>query len=74
MAKKRSEDEPTTISDQLRGFIRNSGISRNQLCKMTGLDPSHLHRFFHGTGALTNYTLDKLAAALGLKLVKVEDE
>lgn len=74
MAKKRTEDEPKTISDQLRGFIRDSGIPRNQLCKMTGMDPSHLHRFFHGAGALTNHTFDKLAAALGLKLVKDEDE
>lgn len=74
MAMNKRERVSETISDQLRGFIRDSGIPRNQLCKMTGMDPSHLHRFFHGTGALTNHTLDKLAAALGLKLVKVEDE
>jgi DNA-binding phage protein len=72
MPKKRTKTEATTISDQLRGFIRDSGIPRNQLCKTTGMDPSHLHRFFHGTGALTNHTMDKLAAALGLKLVKGE--
>ena len=61
MATKKRERESETISNQLRGFIRDSGIPRNQLCKLTGMDPSHLHRFFHGTGALTNHTLEKLA-------------
>lgn len=73
MAKTKPSPPQETISDQLRRFIRDSGISRNQLCKMTGMDPSHLHRFYHGTGRLTNDMVDKLAEALRLRLVK-DDE
>lgn len=73
MAKRKRSSKKETISDQLRWFIRDSGIARNQLCKMTGMDPSHLHRFYHGTGRLTNDTMDKLAEALRLRLV-VDDQ
>ena len=73
MAKRKTSPRKETISDQLRRFIRDSGISRNQLCKLTGMDPSHLHRFYHGTGRLTNDMVDKLADALRLRLVK-DDE
>lgn len=73
MTKKKPSPSKETISDQLRRFIRDSGISRNQLCKMTGMDPSHLHRFYHGTGRLTNDVVDKLADTLQLRLVK-DDE
>lgn len=73
MAKREHSPKKETISDQLRRFIRDGGISRNQLCKMTGMDPSHLHRFYHGTGRLTNETMDRLAEALRLRLV-ADDE
>jgi plasmid maintenance system antidote protein VapI len=70
MAKRRKQAQPKAVSDQLRWFIRESELSRNQICKLTGLDPSHLHRFVHGTGRLTNDTIDKLAAALKLRLTQ----
>ena len=73
MAKRKQSPSKETISDQLRRFIRDSGISRNQLCKLTGMDPSHLHRFYHGTGRLTNDMVDKLADALRLRLVKSDE-
>lgn len=73
MPKRKQQPKKETISDQLRGFIRDSGISRNQLCKMTGMDPSHLHRFYHGTGRLTNEMMDRLAGALRLRLVQDDD-
>lgn len=73
MANSKKRRSKETASDQLRRFIRDSGMSRNQLCKLTGMDPSHLHRFYHGTGRLTNDVMDKLADALRLRLVK-DDE
>lgn len=73
MAKRKQSPKKETISDQLRGFIRDGGISRNQLCKMTGMDPSHLHRFYHGTGRLTNDMMDRLADVLRLRFVQ-DDE
>ena len=57
-----------TFSDQLRHIIQDSELSRNQLCKAAQLDPSHLHRFVHGTGRLTNDSIDKIADVLNIRL------
>ena len=65
MGKRKSE----TFSDQLRQIIAESELSRNQMCIAAEIDPSHLHRFVHRTGRLTNDTIDRLAAVLGLRLV-----
>lgn len=62
---KRSE----TFSEQLRRLIAESELSRNQICIAAEIDPSQMHRFVHGTGRLTNDTIDRLAAALELQLV-----
>ena len=67
MAKRPKRTE--SFSDQLRRIIRQSGISRNQICLAANIDPSHLHRFVHGTGRLTNDTIDKLAPVLGLRVL-----
>jgi len=66
---KRTKRRAETFSDQLRRKIRESGMSRNQICLAAEIDPSHLHRFFHGTGRLTNDTIDRLTPVLGLRLV-----
>ena len=58
-----------SVSDQLRHIIQQCGRSRNQICLAADIDPSHLHRFVHGTGRLTNDTIDKLAPVLGLRLI-----
>ena len=58
-----------SVSDQLRRIIRESELSRNQICIAADIDPSHLHRFFHGHGRLTNDSIDKLVPVLGLRLV-----
>ena len=65
MAKRRKSE---SFSDQLRRIIAESELSRNQICIAAGIDPSQLHRFVHGTGRLTNDTIDKLGAAMGLRL------
>ncbi len=66
---KRRAAQLETFSDQLRGMIAESELSRNQICIAAEIDPSHLHRFVHGTGRLTNDTIDRLAVVLGLRLV-----
>ena len=58
-----------SVSDQLRRIIDESELSRNRICIASDIDPSHLHRFVHGTGRLTNDTIDKLAPVLGLRLI-----
>ena len=66
---KRRTKRPESFSDQLRRLIEESELSRNQLCIAANLDPSHLHRFVHGTGRLTNDSIDKVAAVLGVRLI-----
>jgi plasmid maintenance system antidote protein VapI len=68
MAKRRRKRQES-FSDQLRRIIEECGMSRNQLCKVAEMDPSHLHRFVHGTGRLTNDTVDRLVQVLGVRLV-----
>jgi transcriptional regulator with XRE-family HTH domain len=55
-----------SFSDQLRRIIDDSELSRNQICLAAGIDPSHLHRFFHGRGAISNHVIDRLAPVLKL--------
>ena len=66
---KRKTKSVESFSDQLRRVIAESELSRNQICEAADIDPSHLHRFVHGTGRLTNETIDRLAKVLGIKLV-----
>jgi ribosome-binding protein aMBF1 (putative translation factor) len=56
------------VTEQLRRAIVNSPKSRNQLSKKTGIDPAVLHRFVHGQRGLSQDSIDKLAAVLGLEL------
>lgn len=74
MTKMRERRRAESVSDQLRRFIRDSGISRYKLCELSGVDPSHLHRFYHGSGGLSTDTLDKICEALGLCLTKSDRE
>lgn len=62
--------EPVKLSDQLRDAIRKSGWSIYRLSKESDVAPSVISRFLSGT-ALTTDTLDRIAAALGLRLAKV---
>ena len=67
MAKRQKRSE--SFSEQLRRIIDRSELSRNQICLAAEIDPSHLHRFVHGAGRLTNGTIDRLVPVLGLRLV-----
>ena len=58
---------PAKFSDQLRQIIQKCGISRNQICLASDIDPSHLDRFVHGLGRMKNDTIDRLAPVLGFR-------
>lgn len=59
-----------SISDQLRQRIQDSGMSMFDIAKKAKINPSVLTRFIsHGQG-ITAYSLDKIAEALELELVK----
>lgn len=63
-----------TLSDQLRALILQSGKSQYRICKETGIDPSHLHRFMSDDSQLTNRMLDKLGTYLQLKIISEQEQ
>ncbi len=71
MAKKRRE--PETLSDQLRAIIDNGTMTRYRLSKLSSVDPGQLHRFMNGKGRLSSDSMDRIAAALKLRLVQDEE-
>ena len=68
MAKRTKDIMGGATSERLRGAIRRSGLSQNEIGRRAGIDPGIVNRFLHGTRGLTLATAEKVAAALGLKL------
>ena len=67
MAKR--QKAPETISEQLRRFIKNSGLSLYQLERETGVHNSMLSRFLRGERGLRLESVDALSKYLKLRLV-----
>lgn len=65
--------KPKTFSEQLRQLIETCGESRYRISQETGIHESQLSRFMHGTGRLTNETIDVLAEYLGVELAAKGD-
>lgn len=65
---------PTTISDQLRAIIRDSGKTSYAVGKLAEVDPGVVQRFMTGERDLRVSTLDKIAEALRLRLCHKGDE
>jgi hypothetical protein len=57
------------ISDQVRQAIRDSGISRYRLSQLAEIDESHLAKFFNGTRALGQDSLDRPGRVLNLRII-----
>lgn len=62
MAKKRTKP----LSDQVRDAIEESGLTRYQIAKATGIDESALAKFFNGHRGLSMKSLDALGEYLEL--------
>jgi transcriptional regulator with XRE-family HTH domain len=75
MAKaKKSADAPKarhTLSGQIRDVIESRGLTLAELGKLADVDPTVIGRFLSGERDLRLATADKIAAALGLRLVEV---
>lgn len=65
MAKKRSN----LLTDQLRRAIDDSGLTRYQIAKETGIDESALAKFYNGHRGLSMDALNALGEVLQLKII-----
>ena len=71
MAKR--QKAPKTISEQLRRFIKDSGVSLYQLERETGVHNSMLSRFLRDERGLQIEAVDRLSKYLKLRLVQNDD-
>ena len=58
-----------TFSDELRRAVEQSGMTRYEIYKRTGIDQSVLSKFVRGQRGLSMDTVDVLCECLGLRLV-----
>jgi hypothetical protein len=65
MAKRRSR----LMTDQLRQAIDDSGLTRYQIAKGTGIDESALAKFYNGHRGLSMQALNALGEYLGLTII-----
>ena len=56
------------MTDQLRQAIDDSGLTRYQLAKATGIDESALAKFYNGHRGLSMEALNALCEFLQLKI------
>ncbi len=71
MAKR--QKAPKTISEQLRRFIKDSGLSTYQLERETGVHNSMVSRFLRDERGLRIEAVDALCEQLKLRLVSKDD-
>ncbi|HJT78210.1 MAG TPA: helix-turn-helix transcriptional regulator [Gemmataceae bacterium] len=71
MAKKR---EGQSVMDQIREAIRGSGMSLNEISKLSKVSSSQLSRFMTGKRMLTLPVAERLLQALHLRLVVLPEE
>lgn len=71
MAKKtttaNNDREPMTTA--VKQAIEQSGLTRYEICKQSGVTQAALSRFMNGVAGLSLATLDRLAPVLGLRIV-----
>ena len=67
MAKERKKT--IKLADQLRQAIDDSGLTRYQISKETGIDESSMAKFYNGHRGLSMEALNALGECLKLKIV-----
>lgn len=71
MNKKPAQKPPETISDQLRAVIKARSLTAYGINRLSGVNIAMIQRFINGERDLRLGTVDKIAAALGLRLCEV---
>lgn len=56
------------LTDQLRQAIDDSGLTRYEIAKQTGIDESALAKFYNGHRGLSMHALNALGECLKLKI------
>ncbi len=59
-----------TITGQIRDVIGSRGLTHAELGQLAGVDPTVISRFASGERDVRGETLDKIAAALYLRVVE----
>lgn len=60
--------QPKKLTDQLRQAIDDSGLTRYEIAKQTGIDESALAKFYNGHRGLSMEALNALGACLQLTI------
>src|SRR5688572_2759164 len=60
--------ERKRLTEQLRTAIEQSGLTRYELAKRSGVSQSMLSRFVNGQGSLALDSIEKLAPFLGIEI------
>jgi transcriptional regulator with XRE-family HTH domain len=64
-----SNKQPKNLTDQLRQAIDDSGLTRYEIAKQTGIDESALAKFYNGRRGLSMEALNALGEFLQLTIV-----
>lgn len=59
--------------NELRGWVRRSGISQRSLSKASGVSEATLSLFMHDKIDMSGVNVERLAEALNLELVQTKD-
>jgi transcriptional regulator with XRE-family HTH domain len=70
MAKKKAATGSSVISEQLRDVIAGRRLSAYSVGQAAGVNPAIVSRFVSRERGLTSDSLDKIAAALGIRLAE----
>jgi transcriptional regulator with XRE-family HTH domain len=65
---------PTKFSDQIKQAIDDSGLTRYEIAKRTGIDESALAKFYNGHRGMSLRALDALAECLELVVIRQTTE
>lgn len=70
MRQPKSRQDPDSVSAQIRKVIEVRGLTPYSVALAAGVAPSIMTRFFNDRRDLSGPTVDKVCAALGLKLTE----
>lgn len=67
----KTKPRKATASEVLRQAIQDSGMSQNELARLTGVEQASISRFTRGERDLSLGSVDRLLPILGLELRRV---